>query len=190
MDLLKDERDDLVRMRILDITDRLMLETSLDRLSVTEICKAAGLSRQTFYAHFRDKYAIAQWYWELLGQRFLRETGRTLDWFEGNYYMLQAFSKRATFFANSLKSNDFNGIKKYGNRRRREYLAETVVDYLGLTLTPSLAYQIDFFVDAESRAVTTWMKRGMPQSLEELCRFLADCVPPQLYSLLDIRNNA
>ena len=33
----------------------------LDKITVTEITKKAGLTRQVFYHHFLDKYELAKW---------------------------------------------------------------------------------------------------------------------------------
>lgn len=46
-----------VRMRVVEaVTD------PIRTLSVTEICRRAGISRQTFYSYFESKYAIGSWY--------------------------------------------------------------------------------------------------------------------------------
>ena len=45
------------KMRILHAVDK-----SLDRITVAEICRNAGISRQTFYRHFESKYDIPWWY--------------------------------------------------------------------------------------------------------------------------------
>ena len=45
------------KMRILHAVDK-----SLDQITVAEICRNAGISRQTFYRHFESKYDIPWWY--------------------------------------------------------------------------------------------------------------------------------
>ena len=39
----------------------LMKQKSIDRIRVSEICKAAEIQRPTFYYHFRDKYDLVAW---------------------------------------------------------------------------------------------------------------------------------
>lgn len=41
------------KMRILHAVNK-----SLDQITVSEICRNAGISRQTFYRHFESKYDI------------------------------------------------------------------------------------------------------------------------------------
>lgn len=40
---------------------KLMEHKSLDKIRVTEICKAAEIERPTFYYHFQDKYDLVAW---------------------------------------------------------------------------------------------------------------------------------
>ncbi len=53
------------KLLIMDAADKLVEETPFDKLSVTQICEEAGISRATFYRCFKDKFAIAQWHVEL-----------------------------------------------------------------------------------------------------------------------------
>ena len=50
-----------LKMRIFDALDRLAAAKSFDKISVTQICTEAGVSRATFYRHFSDKFSIPQW---------------------------------------------------------------------------------------------------------------------------------
>jgi AcrR family transcriptional regulator len=184
--LLTFRHSDLMRTRILLSTEDLMQQISLDKLSVKEICKRTGVSRQTFYQHFKDKYDVAQWYWSELAEEYLKETGRTLNWYEGNLHMLEEFAARSSFFLNSFRSDNYNSCREFGYRRRIAFLQETVVDYRGLILTEILKFQIDFFANAESRSIVTWMKNGMDRSPEQMAHLLESCVPHTLHDALDM----
>lgn len=61
------------KMRILHAVDR-----SLDCMTISEICKKANISRQTFYRHFRSKYDIPWWFCIFCRQFYLNESGAPL----------------------------------------------------------------------------------------------------------------
>ncbi len=52
---------DRTKIWIADSTKRLMAKKSLDKIRVTEICRAAEIGRPAFYYHFRDKYDLVAW---------------------------------------------------------------------------------------------------------------------------------
>ena len=46
---------------IADTMKRLMAKKPLEKIRVTEICRAAEIERPTFYYHFKDKYDLVAW---------------------------------------------------------------------------------------------------------------------------------
>lgn len=72
------------KMSILHAVDR-----SLDRMTISEICKKASISRQTFYRHFRSKYDIPWWFCIFCRQFYLNEIGRTISWQTGYYHHIR-----------------------------------------------------------------------------------------------------
>ncbi len=46
---------------IADRMKELMKHKSIDRIRVTDICRAAEIERSTFYYHFQDKYDLVAW---------------------------------------------------------------------------------------------------------------------------------
>ena len=79
------------KMRILHAVDR-----SLDCMTISEICKKANISRQTFYRHFRSKYDIPWWFCIFCRQFYLNET---LSSVTGNQIQVKNRTYWLTFLA-------------------------------------------------------------------------------------------
>ncbi|MGV8083727.1 MAG: TetR/AcrR family transcriptional regulator [Coriobacteriia bacterium] len=173
------------KMAILNGMDRLMEQTPLDLLLVTNICRESSVSRQTFYHHFNSKYDVANWYWELIiGETDLRETGRTYTWYESTLRALEEGIERRSFFHHVLQSEDPNSLTKFSRRRRRQYLIEAIIDRTGMKPSEEVLFQIDFFTDAETRAVAEWGRNNMSLPPARLSRLIEASVPPTLHRLL------
>ena len=52
---------EITKLWIANKMRELMKYKSIDKIRVTEICKAAGIERPTFYYHFKDKYDLVAW---------------------------------------------------------------------------------------------------------------------------------
>lgn len=87
-----------MKMNILHSVDR-----SLDCMTVSEICKKANISRQTFYRHFRSKYDIPWWFSIFCRQFYLNEIGRTISWRTGYYHHIRLLSTEREFFKKSIQ---------------------------------------------------------------------------------------
>lgn len=52
---------EITKLWIADKMRELMKHKSIEKIRVTEICKAAEIERPTFYYHFKDKYDLVAW---------------------------------------------------------------------------------------------------------------------------------
>ena len=52
---------EITKMWIADKMREIMKHKPIDKIRVTEICKAADTTRPTFYYHFKNKYDLVAW---------------------------------------------------------------------------------------------------------------------------------
>ena len=174
-----------LKVRIFDALDRLTVSKSFDKISVTQICTEAGVSRATFYRHFSDKFSIPQWYLDFAWAHGVHEIGRTLSWREGYYITEADVAKHRDFFRRVARSNDYNAIDNYAPRERRKNLAETLTVYHGKVITERMKFQIDDTIEPECHLMPKWHYGDYDVSLEEICTWMADAVPRDLFKILN-----
>ena len=112
--------------RFAEAIKTLMHSRPLERISVSEIVRAAGLSRTTFYHHFADKH-------ELIEYVFINELADPLFWdidqqfLEHEILFLQGLLKERAFYLNALSllgQNSFYDIwLSLVRKSMRAYLA-------------------------------------------------------------------
>ena len=153
-------------------------------VSVTDICKEAGVSRQTFYNHFKDKYAVTQWFFDLVSNRYLHEAGRSLSYYEANLFTNRIFASNLTMVSALLKENGYQALGAYAYRGRKEELVRTITQYKGLEITRDLELILDYHVTAETSLVGRWIKDGALESPERFAEIQEECVPRKLYEII------
>lgn len=109
-----------------------------------------------------------------------------MPWYEGYYITEVLMTDQVAFFEGVSKSQDFNAIDNYSPRKRREKLYETIVDVKHLELTDKLRFQVDAVVEMETHLFPRWHQGGYHCSIEEICQWMADSIPRELYNLLQI----
>lgn len=177
------DRDDVMRVRIVDALFELAREKPFDRVTVGDICARVGVSRQTFYRHFASKYAASLWYWKRLASSFIPHVGVDMTLEESLVRSFELARDYMPVFTDAAVGGGM-GLDDLASAYRAECLEALVTDRLGLELTPRLAFQIEFFADGEMRAIEENSKRAEPYPPETMAGYLASCVPAELASLV------
>jgi len=175
-----------IKMATVDAMDALMRETPIDRLSVSRICEQAEISRATFYRYFTDKFSVVQWLHKYIMAQGANEIGRTLSFYDG-YYTSEAMilERYYDFFSNAAKSNDYNALDQFSSRFRKEVFERTITMYYNREYTEHMRFLVSATVEMETSLFPQWHYGEIDCSLEEACRWMSECVPRELYELLN-----
>lgn len=68
-----DRRVAKTRMHMIQTTLELLRKNSFSKISVSDICEEAMISRSTFYTHFEDKFALLDACMQQIGQELLHD---------------------------------------------------------------------------------------------------------------------
>lgn len=175
-----------IKMSVVDAMDELMRTTPIDRLSVSKICETSGISRATFYRYFTDKFGVVQWLLKFVMAQGANEIGRTLSFYDG-YYTSEALilERYYDFFANSAKSNDFNSLDRFAPRLRKEVLERTITMHYHREYTEHMRFLVYATAEMETRLFPMWHYGNIDCSIEEVCQWMTECVPRELFELLN-----
>ena len=66
-------KKDVTRKRLADALIEVSAKKPIDKIRIREICAVAGLSCQTFYNHFNDKYDLILWIHKSFGDELIKK---------------------------------------------------------------------------------------------------------------------
>ena len=175
-----------IKMAVVDAMDELMRETPIDRLSVSKICDKADISRATFYRYFTDKFSVVQWLWKFVMAQGANEIGRTLSFYDGYYASEVLILERYyDFFAHAAKSNDYNSLDRFAPRLRKEVFERTITKHFKREYTEHMRFLVYVTAEMETRLFPMWHYGDIDCSIEEICQWMTECVPRELFDLLN-----
>ena len=175
-----------IKMSVVDAMDELMRTTPIDRLSVSKICEVSGISRATFYRYFTDKFSVVQWLWKFVMAQGANEIGRTLSFYDGYHASEVLILERYyDFFANSAKSNDYNSLDRFAPRLRKEVFERTITKHYNLEFTEHLRFMVYVTAEMETSLFPMWHYGEIDCTIEEVCQWMTECVPRELFDLLN-----
>lgn len=179
---LFDSPDVKTKMKILHAVDK-----SLDRITILEICENAGVSRQTFYRHFKSKYDIPSWHTIFCRQFYLNEIGRSINWETGYYHHLRLITEERDFYRKSIQ---YTINEPFGQtvipENRKNVILETLAYYRKVSIDRNMRFIVETFSKLECEVLNDWMRSERNVDLMQWTEDLLSIVPSRLYRAMQI----
>ena len=144
-----------------------MLQTKkLSEISVSDICKLAGLNRTTFYANYTDIYGLADAIRDKLENEvsdLYRE--EVTQGFNSNDYLklFQHIKDNQIFYKTYFKLGYDNNYKifRYDTNLAREHFQNRFIEY-----------HMDFFKAGITQIIKLWLNSGCKESPEDMAEII------------------
>ena len=172
-----------IKQRLAEAMKECMRSTSVENITVKQIVETAGVSRQTFYRNFMDKYDLINWYFDRLLEQSFQEMGDGETIREGLIKKFTYIREERLFFItafrvdeqNNLKEHDFIMIYEFYCRLIREKVEE-VPDAMTRKL-------LEMYCRSSIYMTVQWVLKGMKESEEELADLMILAMPQKIHEL-------
>lgn len=161
----------------------LMQKQSLDKITVTDIVKRSGMTRQTFYRYFQDKYDLVNWYFEKLADKSFRQIGNSSTLREGLIKKFTFLLNDRTFFMQAFQSKDYNNVENYDYQCILEFYTHVIEKKIG-TIPSDIKFLLEMYCHGSITMTVNWAVHGMQESPEVIADLLIEALPPKLEALL------
>ena len=167
------------RERIIKAFRELAVNKSLDNITVLEIAEKCGITPQTFYNHFTDKYQMVE---QMHNERFddicEKVVAGQITWEEGLCEYLNGFIKAKRFL-----------IRAFGKLGDDDSYVQSVEEHMvlkmeSLYLEKNKAPADDIFVfamrlyaDGMLNVIYKWLKNKDRMPVEKLAKYISKSVP-------------
>ena len=101
------------KYRLAESMKECMKTTPVEEITVRQICEICGVTRQTFYRNFLDKYDLINWYFDKLLTKSFEHMGRGTTVFDSLEKKFTYIQKEKAFFAAAFTSSmEASGLPK------------------------------------------------------------------------------
>ena len=160
--------------RIIEQFKQLVMERDFIKLTVSEICKKVGISRNTFYKYFKDKNEIVE---QLLHRdivvpmdelrklyiRFQLPSTMILEWQYEQFYKERKFYERISAFTGQNSFYDF--IMKHTSTIIAEKIKPLQLP------KEEQEYMVFFYASSHTMLLLKWIQEGMVQDPKTMASY-------------------
>lgn len=150
----------------------LLLKKPFDKITINDIAEDCGISRMTFYYHFKAIYDLVEWACEEDVKKILEDKDDYKTWTQGFLNLFEEVLKNKPFILNVYRS--------VGREQVENYLYKIVYDLLlnvieekaqGMTVRDEdKEFVADFYKYAFVGLMLDWVKNGMKEDPHKIVK--------------------
>lgn len=165
--------------KLADALEALMDETPLDSIRIHEITERAGVSKQTFYRNFADKYELMEFCFRRIYDDTFGKMGINYPLTACCMDLYALMRQKYKFVRNAYESNDVNNLTGVTKRLVRETYARNLA-LQGVADEGDIAFALDLVSIGGTELTKRWVLQKMDMSDKELCDLWVKCMPANI----------
>lgn len=149
---------------------KLMLHKPLDKITINDLTTDCGISRMSFYYHFKDIYDLVEWVCVEDGRRALQDKKTYDTWQEGLCQVFEAVLENRPFILNVYRSVSKDKIESYLYKLTYELIANVVEEKstgTGLAQADK-SFIAEFYKYGFVGVMLDWIGEGMKADYREI----------------------
>ena len=166
---------EITKRWIADQMREIMKHKPIDKIRVTEICRAADIERPTFYYHFKDKYDLVAWMFctEAYGTDITSAASAAAG--------MNRMKQEILFYRRAYEDTSPNALWRYMLEYFVRRYTELAKEKLGTgILDTQLAYSIRFYCMGAVGMTQEWVLKDNITSAEMVVQLMFHSMPENM----------
>ena len=164
MDKLRDSGSEATRYRLARAMEECMRQQPVDSITVTNIAEKCGVTRQTFYRNFLDKYDLINWYFGKLLERSFEHMGSGRTIAEGLERKFEYIRKERVFFAAAFRADGTNSLKEHDFEAIMDFYMDVIEKKTGAPPPDDIRFLLELYCRGSVAMTVKWVLGGMKEA--------------------------
>lgn len=149
---------------------KLLLHKKIDKITISDLTADCGISRMTFYYHFKDIYDLVEWVCVEDGKKALQDKKTYDTWQEGMIQVFEAVLENEAFIRNVNGAVAREKIESYLYKLTYKLIADVVEEKCAGVELPAedKAFIANFYKYGFVGIMLEWIDRGMKDDYREI----------------------
>lgn len=176
-------KSETTKYRLAEAIKQCMKTTSVDDITVRQIVENCGLTRQTFYRNFLDKYDLINWYFDKLLLKSFKHMGSGKTIYEGLEHKFDYIKEERVFFAAAFRSDAQNSLKEHDFRLILQFYTNLIQEKTGHAPDSEILFLLEMYCQSSIYMTVKWVLTGMKLPSDQIAGMLVKAMPAKLEEL-------
>ena len=163
-------KNDTTKQALANALKQLLQKKQITKITINDIAEACGISRMTFYYHFKDIYDLADWTLQEALHTAIADNRTHDNWQQGFLNLLDVLKAQQPLILNVYRAIDREQVERYMRREVEALLLPVVEEQAaGLQISEKGKHMVAiFYTYAFMGIVLEWIQRNMQASPQEV----------------------
>ena len=163
-------KNDATKQALANALKQLLQKKQITKITINDITEACGISRMTFYYHFKDIYDLADWTLQEELHTAIADNRTHDNWQQGFLNLLDVLKVHQPLILNVYRAIDREQVERYMRREVEALLLPVVEEQAaGLQISEKGKHMVAiFYTYAFMGIVLEWIQRNMQASPQEV----------------------
>ena len=173
---------DDTKMIIVSALKKLSLKKPIEKITVSDITAESGLSRQTFYRQFEDKYALLNWYFDMILKESFNQMGEGKTLKECLDKKFKYIDEERVFFKEAFRLDDMNSLKEHDFRLIYEFYLNRIYEKTHEEVDDNIRFLLEMYCNGSVFMTSKWLMNDEENDIVDL---LIEAMPLKLRELFE-----
>ena len=163
-------KNDTTKQALANALKQLLQKKQITKITINDIAEACGISRMTFYYHFKDIYDLADWTLQEALHTAIADNRTHDNWQQGFLNLLDVLKAHQPLILNVYRAIDREQVERYMRREVEALLLPVVEEQAaGLQISEKGKHMVAiFYTYAFMGIILEWIQRNMQASPQEV----------------------
>lgn len=184
-------KSDKTKYRLARSMKECMRSSSVETITVKQITENCGLTRQTFYRNFLDKYDLINWYFDKLLAKSFEHMGQGKNVHDALVKKFTYIQEERTFFSVAFRYDKQNSLRQHDYELILDFYENLICEKTNKLPSQKIHYLLEMYCYSSIYMTVRWVTGEIVCTPEELALILVDAMPEklmELFSKLEILN--
>ena len=163
-------KNDATKQALANALKQLLQKKQITKITINDITEACGISRMTFYYHFKDIYDLAEWTFQETLHAATADCHTRDSWQQGFLNLLEILKAHQSLILNAYRAMDRELVERYLRREVEALLLPVVEEQaVGIKISEKGKHMVAiFYAYAFMGVVMEWIQQNMAASPQEV----------------------
>ena len=181
----KETSADKTKYRLAEAAKKCMAASGTDAMTVTQIVQTCGVTRQTFYRNFQDKYDLINWYFDKLLAKSFKHMGMGKTVYDALVKKFTYIQEEHVFFAAAFKYDSQNSLRQHDFELILDFYENLIREKTGRIPDETIHCILEMYCHSSIYMTVKWVLGELECAPEGLAKILVDGMPGKLSELFE-----